>query len=170
MELLLVRHAIAYERDARRWRDDGLRPLSARGITRARKAAQGLKQLAPRPARVLSSPLLRARQTANILAESAGWPNPITCAQLLPGAPPEELLAVLARSGAPCMAVVGHEPGLSELLAACVAAGAPGAFHFRKMGVAQVSFRGAARAGRGHLVWFLPPRVLRAACHARPRG
>jgi phosphohistidine phosphatase len=163
MELLLVRHAIAHERDARRWRDDADRPLSPRGIARAREAARGLKRLTRPPARVLSSPLVRTRQTARILRECAGWPEPVACAQLLPDTPPEEFLALLARSGAGCVAAVGHEPGLSELLAACLSSGAGGAFRFRKMGVARVSFGGAVRAGRARLVWFLPPRVLRAA-------
>ena len=51
MELLIVRHAIACERDARRWPDDGARPLSSRGVMRARRAAAGLKKLALHPVR-----------------------------------------------------------------------------------------------------------------------
>jgi phosphohistidine phosphatase len=163
MQLLLVRHAIACERDARRWPDDAERPLSPRGIARARKAAQGLKRLGPRPARVLSSPLLRTRQTARILRESASWPEATACAQLRPGVPAEEFLGLLARAGVECVAAVGHEPGLSELLTTCLGTGADAAFGFRKMGAALLSFRGGARAGRARLVWFVPPRVLRAA-------
>ena len=75
MDLLIVRHAIAFERDSRRWRDDGERPLSPEGMVRARKAAAGLKNIAERPQCVLSSPLVRARQTAAILTEFAGWPK-----------------------------------------------------------------------------------------------
>src|SRR2546429_6764465 len=63
MELLVVRHAIAFERSPRRWPDDAERPLSPQGAARARKAALGLKRITPRPARVLVSPLRRARQT-----------------------------------------------------------------------------------------------------------
>jgi phosphohistidine phosphatase len=163
MQLLLVRHAIAHERDAQRWRDDAARPLSPRGIVRARRAAQGVKRLTPRPARVLVSPLLRARQTATILSQCAHWPKALLCAQLVPGAPPEEFLALLARSDARCIGAVGHEPDLSELLAACLGGTTRAPFEFRKMGVALLSFRGAARAGRARLVSFLPPRVLRAA-------
>ena len=163
MQLLLVRHAIACERDARRWRDDAERPLSPRGIARAHRAAQGLRRIGPRPARVLCSPLLRTQQTARILSESAGWPRPVPCAQLLPGTAPEEFLTLLKGASVECVAAVGHEPDLSELLTACLGAAAGGAFGFRKMGVALVSFRAGARAGGAHLVWFLPPRLLRAA-------
>jgi phosphohistidine phosphatase len=163
MELLIVRHAIAFDRDARRWPDDDERPLSARGMARARKAALGLKGIAGRPARVLTSPLLRARQTAAILTQVAGWPRAVPCHQLMPGVAPAELLALIGRSRDERLAVVGHEPGLGHLLSTCLPGGArTAAFALRKMGVALLEFKGAPRAARGELVWFLPPRVLRA--------
>jgi phosphohistidine phosphatase len=163
MELLIVRHAIALERDAHRWPDDDERPLSARGMARARKAALGLKAVTGRPTRVLSSPLARAKQTAAILTQVAAWPRAIQCHQLMPGVGPTELLALIGRARDERLAVVGHEPGLGQLLSACLPGGArTAAFSFRKMGVALVEFKGVPRAGRGELVWFLPPRVLRA--------
>jgi phosphohistidine phosphatase len=164
MELLIVRHAIAFEADARRWPDDGERPLSPQGIARARKAAAGLKKLARAPARVLVSPLTRARQTAAILSEVAGWPKPIACAELAPGGSPESLLGVLKRLSATRIAVVGHEPGLARLLGASLP-GSPAAqgFRFRKMGAALLTFPGTARARGARLVWLVPAKVLRAA-------
>jgi phosphohistidine phosphatase len=162
MELLLVRHAIAFDRDLRRWRDDRKRPLSPRGVARAHKAARGLRGFTAPPARALASPLLRTYQTALILHESAGWPKPEPCEELEPGRPPEEFLGLLARLDVASAAAVGHAPDLGVLLASCLG-GAQTAFVFRKMGVALVSFRGRARAGAGQLVWFVPPRVLRAA-------
>jgi phosphohistidine phosphatase len=163
MELLLVRHAIAFEHNARRWPDDGQRPLSPRGVTRARRAAAGLRRIAPRPTRVLTSPLERTRQTAAILTQLAGWPQALVSPLLLPGASPEALLAELARLRDRRVAVVGHQPDLGRLLAVCVS-GSPGtaAFELRKMGVALVAFPGATRAGRGELLWLVPPRLLRA--------
>lgn len=163
MELLLVRHAIAFERNPRRWPDDGERPLSPRGMARARAAAAGLKRLVPPPARVLTSPLLRTRQTAQILTRVSGWPKAVPTPQLLPGTPPEEFFALLARTKAARVAAVGHEPDLGELLAACLGGATPTRFAFRKMGIARVKFPGNAQAGRGELLCFLPPRVLRAA-------
>jgi phosphohistidine phosphatase len=163
MELLVVRHAIAFERNARRWPDDAERPLSPHGVTRARKAALGLKRLTPRPARVLASPLRRARQTAAILTRFAGWPEAMPCAALRPGASPEAVLALLARTRERRLAVVGHQPALGGLLAACLPGGEAAGFELRKMAVALLSFPGSARAGRGRLVWLLPPKMLRAA-------
>jgi phosphohistidine phosphatase len=98
MELLIVRHAIALERDTHRWPDDDERPLSARGMARARKAALGLKAVTGRPTRVLSSPLLRAKQTAAILTQVAAWPRATECHQLMPGVGPTELLALIGHA------------------------------------------------------------------------
>jgi len=163
MELLVVRHAIAFERDARRWPHDAERPLSAHGVARARKAALGLKHLTPRPARVLVSPLRRGRETAAILTRFAGWPEATQCVQLRPGASPESLLALLTRTRERRVAVLGHQPGLGRLLAACLPGGEAAAFELRKMAVALLSFEGSARAARGRLIWLLSPKMLRAA-------
>ena len=164
MELLIVRHGIACERDARRWPDDGERPLSSQGLARARKAAAGLKRLVRPPARVLASPLVRAQETAAVLCEIAGWPGAQACAELAPGAAPETLLAALRRLPETRVAVVGHEPNLSHLLSVTLP-GAAGrdAFRFRKMGAALLSFPGAARPGGARLEWLVPARLLRAA-------
>ena len=163
MELLIVRHAVACERSAQRWPDDAARPLSPRGALRARHAAAGVRRIVSRPARVLTSPMKRAWQTAEILARYAGWPRAAPCQELLPGVPAAALLAVLARSSERRVAVVGHEPDLSRLLASCLP-GNPGSagFALKKMGMALVAFRSNPRAGSGELVWLLPPRTLRA--------
>ena len=164
MDLLIVRHAIAFERNPKRWPDDGQRPLSPEGMLRARKAATGLKRIANRPVRVLTSGLLRARQTAAILTEFAGWPKAVECAQLSPAESPQALLDVLRGSRDKCIAVVGHEPGLGRFITACLTGGARAdAFELKKMGVAFLSFNGAVRAGSATLHWIVPPRMLRAA-------
>lgn len=164
MELLIVRHAIAFEADARRWPDDAERPLSPEGLVRARKAAAGMRELARAPGRVLVSPLVRARQTAAILSEVAGWPRATLCGELAPGGSPEALLAVLRHVPETRVAVVGHEPGLGRLLAVSLpGAAGPQGFVFRKMGAALLRFEGAARAGGARLAWLVPARILRAA-------
>jgi phosphohistidine phosphatase len=163
MELLIVRHAIAYERNAKRWPDDGARPLSPRGVMRARRAAAGLRKLALRPVRVLASPLERTQQTAAILAQYGGWPKALPCPLLLPGSSPQELLALLARTRGQRLAVVGHQPDLGRLIAVCLPGGAgSAAFELRKMAVALIAFDGAPRAGQGELRWLVPPKLLRA--------
>jgi phosphohistidine phosphatase len=163
MDLLIVRHAIAYDRDRARWHDDAERPLSPAGIRRARKAAVGLKELTARPGRLLTSPLVRARQTAKILTDLAGWPEAEEIPQLSPGEPVLAVLALLARDRSKVVAVVGHQPGLGELLAACLLGGG-GALpiEMKKNAVACVSFEGKPRAGHAALKWLATPRMLRA--------
>ena len=162
MELLIVRHAIAFERSARRWPDDRDRPLSPRGMQRAREAAAGLKRLTKPPVRVLTSPLARTSQTAAILTQIARWPRAARCPELEPGANADALLALQELRGAR-VALIGHEPDLSRLLAACLAGDSgSAAFRFKKMAVALLAFDGVPRRARGELVWFAPPRLLRS--------
>jgi phosphohistidine phosphatase len=163
MDLLIVRHAIAFERDRHRWHDDADRPLSPAGIRRARKAAVGLKKLTKRPERLLTSPLIRATQTAQILTELAGWPAAEEVTELSPGEPALAVLALLGRDRSRLIAVVGHQPGLGHLLAACLLGGG-GALpiEMKKNAVACVSFAGRPRAGHAALSWLATPRMLRA--------
>lgn len=163
MDLLIVRHAIAAERNPKRWPDDRARPLTPEGALRARRAAAGLKRIADRPARLLTSPLLRARQTAEILAECAGWPEALECAALAPGASPEAVLKGLRAGPREPIAIVGHQPGLGQLIAHCLPGEVhPQAFELKKFGAALLSFEGIPRAGGARLRWLLAPGVLRA--------
>jgi phosphohistidine phosphatase len=163
MDLLIVRHAIAFERNRQMWSDDGGRPLSPLGIRRARKAAAGLKRLVPAPELVWTSPLLRAKQTAQVLTELADWPEAIECPELSPGEPPQSLLRRLSGCRRSRVAVVGHQPSLGNLLTACLLEEtSPLAIEMKKNAVACVSFKGVPRAGRGILEWLASPRMLRS--------
>ena len=166
MELLIVRHAIAFERDRQRWRDDGARPLSPAGIRQSRKAAAGLKEFCKAPDRLLTSPLVRARQTAQILTDVAGWPRAEEARELLPGEPALAVLALFGKDRSRLVALVGHQPGLGALLTACLL-GDGGALpiEMKKNAVACVSFEGSPRAGRAALKWLATPRMLRGLRH-----
>jgi phosphohistidine phosphatase len=166
MELLIIRHAIAFEWDRHRWRNDGARPLSPAGMRRSRKAAAGLKELSKAPDRLLTSPLIRARQTAKILTEVAGWPPAEEAPELLPGEAALAVLSLLAKDRSQRVALVGHQPGLGVLLSACLL-GNDGAIsiEMKKNAVACVSFDGSARAGRAVLNWLATPRMLRGFRH-----
>jgi phosphohistidine phosphatase len=163
MDLLIVRHAIAFERDRHRWHEDAARPLSPAGIRRARKAAAGLKQLTKRPERLLTSPLVRARQTAQILTDIAGWPEAEEVPELSPGEPALAVLELLAKDRGKLTAVVGHQPGLGHLLAACLLGGGGSLpIEMKKNAVACVSFEGRPRPGHAALEWLATPKMLRA--------
>ncbi len=163
MDLLIVRHAIAAEPTPKRWPDDRQRPLTAEGSLRARRAAAGLKHIAEPPALLLTSPLVRARQTAAILSECAGWPEALECAALAPEASAEAVLKALQARPHERIAVVGHQPCLGRLIAHCL----PGALHpqaieLKRFGVAWLAFEGIARPEGAVLRWLLAPGVLRA--------
>jgi phosphohistidine phosphatase len=162
LEVILVRHAIAFGRDRARWPDDGERPLSSKGKRKFRKAAAGLKKWVPKVDAVLTSPLVRTRETAQILRKVAAWPAAIDAAELAPNGKPGAALTVLKGRKEPRVALVGHEPRLSELLALCVAG--PEAQPFaplKKGGIACVVFEGEVGAGKGMLTAFVSPKVLR---------
>jgi phosphohistidine phosphatase len=162
MELLIVRHAIAFERDRQRWRDDAARPLSPVGIRQSRKAAAGMKEFSRAPDRLLTSPLVRARQTAQILTDVAGWPQAEEVHELSPGQSALAVLTLLGKDRSKRVAVVGHQPDLAALLTACLL-GEDGALavDMKKNAVACVSFEDSARAGRAVLKWLATPRMLR---------
>jgi len=162
VRVYLIRHAVAFDRDRKRWPDDRRRPLTPQGIKKFRKAAAGLKGIADAAECVLTSPLTRARQTADILAEVAGWPAPIEASELAPGRTPAQALALIRARSEKCLALVGHEPNLSQLLAVSIAGpGARLACEFKKGGVACLTFA-TPRAGQASLEWLATPKLLRS--------
>ena len=116
--LYLVRHAIAEPRGSA-WPDDTKRPLTHRGMARMREAARGLDAMGVEISLVLTSPLIRARQTAEILAQGlTSTPTVELTNGLLPGSlRPAWWRRSPATAGSRSVALVGHEPGLGELAA-----------------------------------------------------
>jgi phosphohistidine phosphatase len=158
MKLLILRHAIAVDPGTPGIEDND-RPLTPRGRKRFMKAAQGLARILSVPDALLTSPLPRALETAQIAAEAWGDVTPIEEPRLAAGHA-EELLPALAAHGEDALvALVGHEPDVSHLLGRIIA-GAGERLAFKKGGAALVEMDGAT-PGRGRLIWFLPPRLLR---------
>ena len=162
MEVYLVRHAAASERDPDRWPDDSERPLSPEGEEAFRLAARGLARVAPRVDAILSSPYRRAWRTAEILSELDSWPEPEPVAVLEPTLPPQKAAHELEDYSG-CVAVVGHRPGLHELAAYLLTGDRNGMeIGIKKGGVACIGFDGAVEPGAGELCWLLTPKALRS--------
>ena len=163
MDVIFVRHAIAEQRDAARWPDDALRPLTVFGRDRFTAAAQGLAMLVPTVDLVLSSPYARALQTAVLLEAEAGWPQPQVASALAADAPIHSALALLRGSESErAIACVGHEPTLSMLVQALLRpAHAEDAPRFKKGGAMCLRFRGRIEPGKGRLAWACAPKTLR---------
>ena len=165
MKLLLIRHAAAVP-GGTPGVPDGERQLTADGEAEFRSAAGGLAWIVDPPDVLLSSPLARARATAGIAARTFGRLEPRIEPALAHGTL-ETILAALASHGSTAtMALVGHEPLLSALLAWLLGVSDSDRLGFEKGGPALVDLPdGLASAGR--LVWFLDPRILRTLAGRR---
>lgn len=159
-EIYLIRHAIAEVRGDE-WPDDAKRPLSKDGRERMRKAARGLVRLGVTFDVILTSPLVRTRQTTEIVADAFD-PRPavVVVDSLAPDGSHAEVMADLAKHRKRSrIALVGHEPNLGELAARL--AGSRRAFEFKKGAVCRIDIESIPLAGPGTLCWFLTPSILR---------
>jgi phosphohistidine phosphatase len=160
-ELYLIRHGIAEERGDK-WPDDTKRPLTADGVSRLRTSARALSRLGVRFDVILTSPLVRTRQTAEALAAEFEPPPPIVVVDAL--APEGSLQAVITdldkHAKRKAIALVGHEPGIGELAARLV--GMRHALEFKKGAVCRIDLDALPPPSAGSLRWFLPPKVMRA--------
>src|SRR5688500_19460975 len=102
MQLLIVRHAIAMEREefAKTGRPDSDRPLTDTGRRRMRKNARGLQRISPHPDLIVTSPWLRAADTARVIAETFGVAQMETCEEMTPDPHPRDLAQGLTGQGA----------------------------------------------------------------------
>jgi phosphohistidine phosphatase len=160
VELYIVRHAIAADRGPE-WPDDNERPLTERGIDRFKQVVAGLAFLDVQLDVIFTSPLVRARQTAQYL--SAGLAEEVsiqTADALAPGHTSLEVMEQIAREAgsATRVAVVGHEPGLGVLAGWLI--GSRRALPFKKGGVCRLEMD-SLTSRYATLAWHMPPKVLR---------
>jgi len=164
MRLLLIRHAIAEDRDdfAESGQPDDLRPLTDRGRRRMRAAARGLARVVPKVDVLATSRLARAIETAEIVARRVRAGGVDMLEELRPDAPPDELGAwLMAHASDELVACVGHEPHLSALVAWLLAGDAGASVEMKKGGACLLELGSRPGPGRATLLWLLPPRVLR---------
>jgi phosphohistidine phosphatase len=160
-ELYLIRHGIAEERgDA--WPDDSKRPLTDEGISRLRRIARGLVRIGVELDVVLTSPLVRTRQTAELVAGAfEAKPAIVTIESLAPGGAAAAVLADLEKHAKRTqIALVGHEPGIGELAARLLGHRHP--IEFKKGAVCRIDVTSLPPGGPGHLRWFVTPKIFRA--------
>ena len=160
LELYLIRHGVAEERGDD-WPDDSKRPLTPEGISRLRKSAKGLNAIDVGFDQIVTSPLVRARQTADVFAEELkGKPSIVTTDALAPAGSSASVIQEITRHVRKArVALVGHEPNLGELAAQLIGARNP--LEFKKGGVCRIDFDMLPPKGGGMLRWFLTPKMLR---------
>ena len=157
MLLLLCRHAQAAEHDPHKYPDDTLRPLVGKGRRAQRRVARQLRRRDLIPSRILSSPWLRAWDTAEIMRDGLGLKKStrVTCEAL---ATSPDLAAighdVGAKTSHEIVALVGHEPWIGELAALLLTGNANGlAIEFAKSGVMGIEIA-EIRAAGGKLIFL----------------
>ena len=160
-ELYLIRHGVAEARgDA--WPDDSKRPLTERGIGRLRKQGRGLARLGVAFDVMLTSPLVRTRQTAEIIASSfEPRPHIVNAESLAPQGTFQAVIADLEKHARKTrMALVGHEPGIGEIAARLIGSRHP--IEFKKGAVRRIDVDELPPTGPGELRWLLTPRIMRS--------
>ncbi len=160
--LYLIRHAIAAERGPD-WPDDARRPLTDRGAKRMAQVMKGFGALGEPIGLVLTSPLTRATQTAEIVAVGLARRPPVReLPALAPGVRPSSVAAAIGRAArhARRLAIVGHEPDLGVLAAWLIGARHP--VPFKKGGIARIDVaRWPPDRAAGRLIWLATPKMLR---------
>jgi phosphohistidine phosphatase len=157
MKLFFLRHGLAGDRSE--WQgNDAARPLTDEGVEKMQRTAATLAQLDFGLDAIITSPLVRARQTAEIVAQKLDLDSKLAeDARLALGFNVEQLRAVLHdHVDANALMFVGHEPDFSETISALVGGGR---IVCKKGGLALVKLS-SAHARHGELIWLLPPRVL----------
>ena len=159
-ELYLIRHGVAAER-GENFPDDTKRPLTNEGVQKLRKEAKALVALDITFDVVLTSPLVRTRQTAEVVAAAFRNAPPIAnMASLAPGSPHNAIIEELSKHHRRHrIAMVGHEPGLGELAGRLIGVRRP--LEFKKGAICRIDVAALPPTGPGQLRWFLTPRILR---------
>jgi phosphohistidine phosphatase len=161
MNLYLLRHGIAAERGTGLYASDADRPLTSKGRRKLRRAAAAMRAMELTFDVILSSPLVRARQTAELVANAMRSRHKLELTELLaPGAGAAGLLRRLKQLKPQNALLVGHEPDLSAFASRLLTGGDGLAITFKKGGLCRLSIE-MLRAGRcASLEWLVTPAQL----------
>jgi phosphohistidine phosphatase len=164
MDVILLRHADAGAPDLTRYPDDRSRPLSVRGREVHPRVATVLARMGVVFDRVLTSPLLRARETAELTRRAFDWPGQIEATEALGDGCSVDAIFALVGGQAPDARVllVGHEPHLSRFAAASLAGAPRFDIDLRPSGVIGLAWREPPRPGGATLRYVLRPEQLTA--------
>ncbi len=163
MNLYFLRHGIAEDRNPAKHKDDSQRALTDEGIEAMRLEVKAFKALKLDFDHILSSPYLRARQTAEITAEGLGIKKRLKFSDHLAcGGDPKKLVKDLATNyySKDNILLVGHEPYLGDLIGLMISGSAHASIQMKKGGLCKVAVEYPAFALCGTLKWLLTPNQL----------
>ena len=164
MELYLLRHGLAVERGTPGFEDDATRPLTPKGRRQLRQISAAMKKLERDFDLILSSPFLRAKQTAEIVAAGLKLKKRLKFSNALaPDSGPEMLVRQLGRAKpAPeKVLLVGHEPDLSQLISLLVTGGLQLQLDFKKGGLCKLDVEKLKTGKCATLAWLLAPKQMK---------
>jgi phosphohistidine phosphatase len=166
MDLYFIRHGLAQPLGQKNDFNDDKRALTSQGRERMREEVKGLRRLGVEFDLILTSPLIRAVETASIVAEGLGGDEKLVVldSNLSPGSSADELFAdIKQQKGTESIALVGHEPDLGLLIARIIFGTGEGRLSvpLKKGGVCCVSVRQTVPTFRGALNWLVTPKQLR---------
>jgi phosphohistidine phosphatase len=164
MEIYVVRHGIAIDREDPKCPPDPDRYLTEEGIEKTKRVAAAVAALSATPDLLLSSPYVRATQTAEIFAAVLDYPKAKIRRTdlLLPGAEPSLFFRELAKDKqTSTLFVFGHAPQLNDLIAAALGV-KQHITSLKKAGVALIELKRVSPPN-GQLIWLAPPKLLRRA-------
>ncbi len=166
MELIIIRHAVAEEREtfAKKGLEDQLRPLTLKGRKKMQKICQHIHDHIKGVDVIVTSPLVRARQTADIISQFYLQAKIIEAPELAPHCAALAFIKWLRTQGANYkkIIIVGHEPHLSTLASLLISGKNESFIDLRKSGIIGIELESfsAAEAGHGHLLYAIPPRFF----------
>lgn len=162
MNLYIVRHAIAIPRGTAGYDDDSQRPLTDAGRKKMKKIVDGLRQLHIELDAIVSSPYVRARDTAMILAKELNMKDKVSLSDsLIPPGNFESLVnEIREKYDVENLALVGHEPMLSSLVSWLSTGNTAMKVVLKKGGVAYLSSENLYEQGRATLQWLLTPALM----------
>lgn len=166
MKLILVRHAMAEDREEffKRNIEDHLRPLTAKGKKKMFKVASEFSELIGEVDHIITSPFLRAKETADILHDVFPGAHVLEAAELVPQSPPQSFLKWLRsfQGSFKTIMAVGHEPQLSVFASFLLTGDAVSRIDFKKSGMLCFEFESTEDLVQRHiqLKWMIHPKMV----------
>ncbi len=163
MELFLLRHGIAVEKGTPGFENDSARPLTPGGIKKTRKIAKGIKRMDLKFDFILSSPFLRAKQTAEIVTKALKCGRKLKLTKSLTAdEKPESILKEINQTykNAARLLLIGHEPYLSQLISLLLSGDRKIQINFKKGGLCKLTLDKALSPSSATLNWLLTPGQL----------
>lgn len=164
MDLYILRHAIAGVRSASAEGGDSERPLTVEGVEKMHRGARGMRAMELSFDLILSSPYLRAKQTAQVVAKQFGLEKKLEFSPALAAdGNPKDLIDELKRSHGKRKSVllVGHEPYLGRLISLLISGSTSLPITLKKGGLCKLAVDGLRYGRCAQLEWLLTPKQLR---------